>query len=327
MNLFDTYTIFSTGKSLKDAEIVTIKSDDDILYIHQTEMAAVRYGIDAISTEFGGWIDPSLPRYVGTSEMTSCHALLITSSIGYVFGHLDGSCEGRLTRDFFEVAQKFFDTYLISDEIPEVHIVGGFLDSNGYSKDLSLQIITQLLISRRTFRLQTLCCYTLNDHLIVESGQRVHMPTIRAVVFDIHTGILSPASIPLGASGPLNVLRSSYTYSISARNHMNNIMHPTSHHLILRPFTIDDNTLRALASLRNLPNKQLQRFSTTPEQETDQFYEKLRLTGHLLTNLKESGVNLFAQGNLEFFYGNVNHWHPANVQTREAVRYLLTCLT
>ena len=246
---------------------------------------------------------------------------------GFVFGHLDGGGEGQLTKDFFDVAQKFFDSHLTLDEIPEVHIVGGFLDSKGFSKDLSLQIITQLLISKRTFRLRTLCCYTLNDYLTVKSGDQLHMPIIRAVVFDIRTGTLLPASIQPEADGPLSVLRSFYTYSRSAKSHMNNILDPISHSIILKPFTIGEKTQKALMCLRYLSDEQLKQFSTTPEQETDHFYKRLRLTGHLFANLKKDGVDLFAQGSLEFIYkDNLKQWCPANEQTEDAVKYSLTYL-
>ena len=59
-DFFDRYTRLSTGKDLKDTEVVTFKSGDDILNIHQAEMVTVRYGVDAISNESGGWIGLAL---------------------------------------------------------------------------------------------------------------------------------------------------------------------------------------------------------------------------------------------------------------------------
>ncbi|KAL5109464.1 Integrator complex subunit 6 [Taenia crassiceps] len=270
------------------------------------EMVTVRCGTDIASTESNGWIDPSLPRYVGTSEMTSCHAVFVTSPTGYALGHLDGGGRGRLTKEFFGAVADFFDSTSKSDEALDVHIV-------------------ELLVSKRVFKLRTLNSYLLNDCIVSVSGAQLHMPAIRAVVFDTYGAALFPASIQPEARGPLSVLRSSYVYSTSARSHMHNILDPISHRLIIRPFVIDENTLKTLESVQHYSHEQLQNFSTTPKQETDHFYEMLKRTSLLLTTLKKEKIDIFAGGNLEFvFDAGAQQWCPVNPRTEEANRNQLT---
>lgn len=326
MDLFDAYSKLSLGESLRDAKIVEIKSGDGILYVHQGEMVTVRYAPDALSTEFGGRIDTSLPRYVGTSEMTSCHAVFVTSPAGYAMGHLDGRGEGRLTKAFFSTVTEFFESITSSNETLDVHVVGGFLDDKSFSKDLSFQIFKELLVSKRVFKLQTLKSYILNDCIISESSNQLHMPIIRAVVFDTFASALFPATIQPEARGPLSVLRSSYVYSISARSQMHNILDPISHRLILRPFVIDEKTMEVLKLIGHYSRQQLQDFSTTPKQETDHFYEMLRRASVLLTTLKKEKLDIFAGGNLEFVFDEgEQQWCPVNPHAKEATKISLIC--
>lgn len=107
---------------------------------------------------------------------------------------------------------------------------------------------------------------------------------------------------------------------------MHNILDPISHHLIIRPFVIDEDTLETLRCVEYYSHEQLQNFSTTPKQETDHFYEMLKRTSLLLTTLKKEKIDVFAGENLEFvFDASAQRWCPVNPRAEEADRNPLAC--
>ncbi|KAM7536047.1 hypothetical protein Aperf_G00000096993 [Anoplocephala perfoliata] len=315
-NIFDAYTGLTRASDFGNTEVIRINSSNEILYVHQSEMAVVKYGAD-------DRLDGALPRYAGTSEMTSCQAVVLTSSTGYALGHLDGSYGGRLTEEFFYVSTGNLEKDI--GEIFDVHIVGGFLDGRGYSADLTVQIITYLLTSLRTFRLKTLFCYSLNDRLVTYSNKQLHEPIVRAVAFDTRTGIISPACINPRARGPLSVLRSTYVYSTSSPYSMHSIIDPISHILRIKPFAITQSTMRALSGRESKTNEELAWCSTTPQQETSHFYDMLRRTSSLMASLMQGKTDFFSEGNLEFaFDAESKQWTPLNSQTEAVLKHPLT---
>lgn len=315
-NIFDAYTGLTHASGFGNIEVVRINSSNEILYVHQNEMAVVKYGAD-------GRLDGTLPRYAGTSEMTSCQAVVLTTSTGYALGHLDGSYGGRLTGEFFDVSAGILE--MDNGEIIDVHIVGGFLDGRGYSANLTVQIMRYLLTSLRTFRLKTLFCYRLNDRLITPSNKQLHEPIVRAVAFDAHTGIISPAYIDPRARGPLSVLRSTYVHSTSSPHSMHSIIDPISHILCIKPFVITRSTMKALSGRESKTNEELAWYSTTPQQETNHFYDMLRRTSSLMTSLMREKTDFFAGGNLMFaFNAKSNQWTPLNSQTEAVLKNPLT---
>lgn len=330
-DLLNTPSVRKRAECLKNASSVTIDSENDILYLHQGEMATVPYRPPGLSPSdmTGGRVNTSIPHFAGTSEMTSCHAVLINSSSGYVLGHLDGSGRGRLTEDFFNKAVQFFTAHppLNSNEHLQVHIVGGFIDNNDLSKKLTAEILTALLTSTVVFRLRTLCSYILNDFVSLKNKELIHAPAIRSLVFDASTNTLCPAVIPPRAMGPLGVLRASFTWSKDARRAMQNVFDFESHQLILKPFHLDEETLEVVSQFEFMPRNQLEMYSTTPRQETSVFYELLRLQGRLISHLSDSKRNLFAGGDLRFVYdANLKHWYPDGPNAEEALKIPLTGL-
>ncbi|KAM3185873.1 hypothetical protein ACTXT7_005497 [Hymenolepis weldensis] len=309
--IFDTFIEYN---NFLEFEEVQINSSNEILYVHQNEMAVVKY-------DCAGKSDNFLPRYAGTSEMTSCLAIILTSSVGFSIGHLDGSYY-EITKEFFEVSVETLNQS--AERNLDVHIVGGFLDERGFSMKLTSQIMFYLLTSPHQFRLKTLFCYYLNDRPRTESsGEQINEPIVRAVVFDIETGTVKPASIEPNARGPLSVLRNASLYSDALR--INSIFDPVAHVLRFVEFNVPLRNMVHLAQRARQTNAELANCSTTPRQETNHFYDMLRLTGDLLAHMLVKRKNFFENGNLEFsFDANSKCWIPLNPQTEEALRHPLT---
>nr|CDS27518.1 protein N terminal asparagine amidohydrolase [Hymenolepis microstoma] len=312
-NFQEIFDAFMECDNFGELEVVKINSSNEILYVHQNEMAVVK-------CNWEGGNDSFLPRYAGTSEMTTCHAVILTSSIGFSIGHLDGS-NYEATKEFFEVS---VENLRHNANIFDAHIVGGFLDERGFSIKLMSQIMSYLLTSPHKFQLKTLFCYYLNDRLRTESGgKQMHEPIVRAVALDIETGTVKPASIEPSARGPLSVLRNASFYANTLR--MNSIFDPVSHVLRFVEFNIPPSDMVHYARRSRRTNAELANCSTTPKQETNHFYDMLRRTGDLLAHMLVEKRNFFENGNLEFSYdANLKCWIPLNPQTEEALRHPLT---
>ncbi|KAL7061057.1 hypothetical protein AAHC03_09695 [Spirometra sp. Aus1] len=314
----------ASAEAFRQTDIISISSESEILYVHQNEYATVGFPKTAFPlTSNSKYLrpHPHLPRFVGTSQMTSCHAVIVVSADAFVFGHLDGSGGGKLTREFFRNVIDFLSTRVQDQDPPKVHIVGGFSDPYGHSKGVLTQILTELALSEVSFSLKTFCAYTLNESESASQGN-VPQPVVRDVVYDIWSNKLFPAKIALEATGPLGVLRSSYTWSKTARLRMNSIFDPLTYNITIRPFSFNPLTLVEARKFAHLPREQLEHFSTTPKQESDGFYTMLRALGQLLTNMSAE-PEIFRKGLLTFSYDTLtNSWKPLNVASVEASRNL-----
>uniref|UniRef100_A0A0X3PL72 Protein N-terminal asparagine amidohydrolase n=2 Tax=Schistocephalus solidus TaxID=70667 RepID=A0A0X3PL72_SCHSO len=314
----------ASAEEFRRTGVISISSESEILYVHQNEYATVCFPrTDFPLTSNSKYLRPHpyLPRFVGTSQMTSCHAVLVVSADAFVFGHLDGSGEGKLTREFFRSVIDFLSTRGPDQEPPKVHIVGGFSDPHGHSRVVLTQILTELALSEVSFSLKTFCAYTLNESKCANKGSFLQ-PVVRDVVYDIWSNKLFPAKIALEATGPLGVLRSSYTWSKKASRTMNSIFDPHTYRITIRPFSFNPLTLVEARKFAHLPREQLEHFSTTPKQESEDFYTMLRALGQLLTNMSAE-PEIFRKGLLIFSYDTLtNSWKPLDDASVEASKNL-----
>ncbi|KAM3185872.1 hypothetical protein ACTXT7_005496 [Hymenolepis weldensis] len=301
----------STGPNINLGELeeVQISSSGEILYVHKNEMAVAK----CTSAD----IDNTLPRYAGTSEMTFQLLVILTTSRGFSIGHLD--------RTDHDVIEGFFDASLTTlskkneDECIDVHIVGGFNDDRGLSEELTRRIIGLLMGSNLTFLLKTYFCLDMNDQVI---GDKIHAPIHRAMVLDIKTRSVKPASIAPVAWGPLLVLRNASLFALSETPRMSNILDPLSHRLCFKPFMIHWKKMVELAQLASKAKAKLEQYSKTPQQESDHFYNLLRRTSGLVGYMLVSGNDFFEGRNLELSLDvTKKQWTPLNPQTESAKRH------
>nr|CDS27517.1 protein N terminal asparagine [Hymenolepis microstoma] len=297
--------------NLGDLEEVQISSSGEILYVHRNEMAVAKCN--------SGDVEDTLPRYAGTSEMTFQLIVILTTPRGFSIGHFDRS-DHEWIKDFFKSSLATLSKRN-GDECIDVHMVGGFNDDMGLSEELTRRILSHLMGSNLTFLLKTYFCLDMNDQVI---GDKIHTPVHRAVVLDIKSHSVKPASIAPSAWGPLLVLRNASLYAFPKVPRMNNILDPLSHRLCFKPFMIHWKKMIELSQLASKPETELTQYSKTSLQESDHFYNLLRRTSGLVGYMLVSGNDFFEGRNLELSLDATRkQWIPLNPQTESAMRHQL----
>ncbi|VDN99589.1 unnamed protein product [Rodentolepis nana] len=299
------------NNNLGGLEEVQISSSGEILYVHRNEMAVAKCNSSDV--------DDTLPRYAGTSEMTFQLLIILTTSRGFSIGHFDQSDHERI-KDFFNYSLATLNRRN-GDECIDVHMVGGFNDDVGISEELTVRILSHLIGSNLTFLLKTYFCLDMNDQLI---DNKIHAPIHRAVVLDIKSHSVKPASIAPSARGPLLVLRNASLYALPRVPRMSNILDPLSHRLCFKPFMMHWKKMIELSQLASKPEAELAQYSKTPLQESDHFYNLLRRTSGLVGYMLVSGNDFFEGRDLELSLDVTRkQWIPMNPQTESAMRHQL----
>ena len=145
--------------------------------------------------------DPSI-NIVGTPDATTCSIVVLRhSGTGVVaLGHFDGSDTERGIQEMIHKVQEYSSS--VNGEI-ELHMVGGFNDSKGYSTELCLSILYCFNRQPVNIHLVTACICELNTFV----RSNVNLPVIHGLAVNVKSGDIFPANF--ADKGPDLALRSS----------------------------------------------------------------------------------------------------------------------
>ncbi|VEL08199.1 unnamed protein product [Protopolystoma xenopodis] len=164
------------------------------------------------------------------------------------------------------------------------------------------------------FRLNLFCCTRLNDYF--DAQLCFHKPQVTDVVLNLSEGRFSPALIGLPARGPLFLLRNS-RFLFRTPTRLVSVYDPRCGHFLIAPFCTSTCHTFDIASLEKACQIDLRRFSTTPNQEPDHFYDLLRLTGRLFRCTPNFLRDYFPSGrNLTFQFIRSDQYFVSTGQTK-----------
>jgi hypothetical protein len=261
------------------------KSKQDVLYVAQGEVAhAVLSQCDVIMSD----------------KATTCHILALRSTLPDLstplssLTHIDSisyeECVRAMVqehktfhRTFKEEEKKDNSSYCDSKITLDVHIVGGFNDSKGSSREISNWLITLLASiaaeekDSLVITLQTCAISSMND-------DSRNSPIGRGLAVDMKTGETFLARCDEQVAGPSIPLRSSRVWSGSCPPKLHLIHTAYSNTFCIEPFTYAP--FKELAFLLNLPDDVLLKYtSTSPDCEEDDFCRCIRSTLKFLRDI------------------------------------------
>jgi hypothetical protein len=253
-------------------------SKQDVLYVAQGEVAhAVPSQCDVIMSD----------------KSTTCHILALRSDLADLstplssLTHIDSISYEKCVRAMVQEHKAFHrtskkeekkdsDSFSDSKITLDVHIVGGFDDSKGSSREISNWLITLLASiaaeekDSLVITLQTCAISSMND-----DGR--NSPIGRGLAMDMKTGETFLARCDEEVAGPSMPLRSSRLWSGSCPPKLHLIHTAYSNTVCIEPFTYAP--FKELASLLNLPDDVLLQYtSTSPDCEEDDFCQCIRST-------------------------------------------------
>jgi len=262
------------AEELKSRKVVQVgKNDHPVLYVMQREFATI--------TSEGNI------NMIGTDMMTTCHAVILTTSNVTSVGHFDGSKTSQgikqLVQSFIKASQQF------PDEEVKLHLVGGFLDDERTSQKLSMGILKSFVEvcdeNQLNVKLDSYVCTGLNTcsknvttknppgirNVTTASSRNVACPCVYGVA--VHKGEIHPASFSDVTKGPLQDLRGAY--SLYGSGNMLNIYNTESKQIEIGPFKMQQvNYVTYL--LQQTDEWILRNMSTSPEVEPDNFVHHIR---------------------------------------------------
>eukprot|EP00586_Coscinodiscus_wailesii_P011234 CAMPEP_0172500018 /NCGR_PEP_ID=MMETSP1066-20121228/133525_1 /TAXON_ID=671091 /ORGANISM="Coscinodiscus wailesii, Strain CCMP2513" /LENGTH=404 /DNA_ID=CAMNT_0013274057 /DNA_START=22 /DNA_END=1236 /DNA_ORIENTATION=- len=234
---------------------------------------------------------------IASDNATTCHILAMRSTLSdrrddgqtlASLAHIDRPGYEDCVRDMIKRHKSFHRDAitLCSDEIidMDVHIMGGFNDADGSSREIS-SFLMDLLVRlseeeccsvRMTLRTCAISC--MND-----DGQC--SPIGRGLAVNVATGECFLATVDNSAVGPAAVLRNArlWSRSSSSKKRRLSLMHDVrdsndgESRIVVEPFMFHD--IRGSDILLRLPDcVLLQHTSTSPEVEKDDFCDVVRKT-------------------------------------------------
>jgi Protein N-terminal asparagine amidohydrolase len=247
------------------------RSPDRILYVAQGELAHCV---------------PSHTDVLVSDRATTCHVLALrstsTSSVPPLctMAHIDGTDYSSCMRSVMEAHQMHHHQDPSTKSLVEldIHMVGGFNDAHGSSRDITSWLLRELATLADEYAdsirctLRTVCVSSLNHNGSSDS------PFVRGLAMQCCTGRVFSAQCD--AVGPAAALRASRLWSPAHSAHQRRlyVIHTAqSDHIVLEPFSYQVNS--AVMSLLEWSDEELlQSCSTSPHCEDDDFCQALRRT-------------------------------------------------
>ena len=265
------------------------KSRERVLYVGQGEMA------HAV---------PSQCDVIVSDKATTCHILALrsktcSSSPLVSLAHIDGPCYEDSIREMIAEhkshhGQLFFDSSEeekkeeIGQERIEmdVHMVGGFEDAKGSSREISTFLIN--LLARVAHEERTTLRMTLKTCAISSMNDNGYScPIGRGMGIDLRTGEVFLAKVDDSAAGPALTLRSVRLWG--SRKQLSLIHTARSNKLVVAPFHFQP--FLEIDMLLKLPDSVLlQCTSTSPDVEEDDFCDNIRKSLRFMLNHKSHEI-------------------------------------
>lgn len=281
------------------------ESRERVLYVSQGEMA------HAV---------PSQCDVIVSDKATTCHVLALRSKTSIStplvsLTHIEGTCYEDSIREMIAEHKSHHDQLLFNsfeeekkEELDQeriemdVHIVGGFEDAKGSSREISTFLINLLAqvadeeISTLRMTLKTCAISCMNDN-------GYSCPIGRGMGIDLHTGEAFLAKVDDSAAGPAPTLR---TVRLWGNHKQLSLIHTArSNELVIAPFHFQP--FPEVDMLLKLPdNVLLQCTSTSPDVEEDNFCYNIRKSLRYILNHKSHEI--FAQPVIFSREGSSNLW-------------------
>ena len=255
-------------------------SKERILYVGQGEMAhAVPRQCDVMLSD----------------KATTCHILAVRSTSDYEaepltsMTHLDTAhVHDDCIRSMIQEHHKHhYSTSSSSTPIQlDIHVLGGFLDANGSSRDISNWLLHLLADVATEYQdtmhmsLQTCVMTCLND-----TGHA--SPVGRGLAIDLGTGQVHLAAAAADCTGPCPTLRAARLWSPQPRtlSVIHTAADASTNFFTVEPFWYTS-SFQDLDALLSLPDRMLLRYcSTSPDCEQDDFCTLLRSTLKWIRNV------------------------------------------
>jgi hypothetical protein len=259
-------------------------SKQDILYVAQGEV---------------GHAVPSQCDVIMSDKATTCHIMALRSTLNLStplssLTHIDSISYEECVRAMVQEHKAFHrtckgeekkdtDSYSDSKITLDVHMVGGFDDSKGSSRDISNWLITLLASiaaeekDSMVITLQTCAISSMND-----DGHNA--PIGRGLAMDMKTGETFLARCDEQVAGPSIPLRSSRLWSGCCPPKLHRIHTAYSNAICIAPFKYAP--FKELNSLLKLPDDVLLKYtSTSPDCEEDDFCRCVRSTLKFLRDI------------------------------------------
>ena len=265
--------------------IQSISTKDGVLYVQQGEMGIASPDEDFI-------------QYLGSSDATTCHILIIRDAVTGVSGvaHIDSVNASHLN-DFIHKLKHLANEKNVaknatsggndakegskpcdkrSDESKafELFVIGGYEDERGTSEELSMELLKYLMDSREIFLMKILAIGSLNTTSIVTdsvSSSSHNAPILYGAAIQISSGHVVPAHFSY--RGPDETIRHLKLSFCGHRDGFSEPYNPKTGELLIPAFSFNPH-IENLMYYLNLPDETfLEYMSTSPKVEPPHFVE------------------------------------------------------
>ena len=289
------------------------ESPERVLYVAQGEMAHAT---------------PSQCDVLVSDKATTCHILAVRSTMPGMaplasLTHIDGTSYENCIREMIAEHKSHHGQWMIcgcceQDEKKEecliyeriemeVHIMGGFEDASGASREISNVLVH--LLARIASEERNLLRMTLKTCAISSMNDNGYScPIGRGMGIDLHTGKTFLAKVDASAAGPLQDLRSCRLWMNHGPKQLSVIHTAHSNNLIVTPFFFQ--RFQEVDMLLNLDDDVLlQCTSTSPDVEEDDFCDNVRSSLRYLCDNQSHIVFGDCKPLLHSRIGSSNLWH------------------
>lgn len=164
-----------------------------VLYVNQREFAATVP-------------EDEMTKYIGTDSATTCNIVCIrhTGSRAVALSHLDGSNTKEAIGSMIMSIQAM--THAKDDQLGSlcIHIIGGFLDEGGYSRELTSEVLAACQTRSEKITLRSMCVLSKNTEFFADKPR----PILYGIAVEVHGGYCFPAKFMYkGPEIPLRTAR------------------------------------------------------------------------------------------------------------------------
>lgn len=284
-----------------------IKDSDDLVYVHQGEMAIVPHPTTMMNK--------TNPVYLGSADATSCYIVILQSPEGCAIVHLDS--ETRVCSFFRQVEDYFTECSKI-----KTYLVGGFPDHLNLWLSVLSCILKCLVVSKKSFHLDLFCIGYENT--VCKTDSLIKYPAVMGILYDCLSDTIKPSIFDWKARGPLAPLRLS-------RLHSNNQEAINVYDCQSRCLVISSFSYAVRCRFPDITEKEILENSTTPDQEPYTFIEGMTATHKLMYNFPDPQHTWFQNGPLVFKCiqspNSSSSWHPSNESVSAVINHPLMNLT